>query len=89
MLIAVPAGAQFKSDLPSLGDTERGSLSPVAERKLGEEIMQMIERDPDYLDDAPLSEYLNRIGNGMLAKYPEARGETATISNFLLCAIPP
>ncbi len=77
-----PAHAQFKSDLPSLGDTERGDLSPRAERKLGEDIMQKVRLDPDYLDDAPLSEYLNRIGNGMLAKYPEARGETGNDFEF-------
>lgn len=75
-LAHAPAAAQFKSDLPNLGDTERIELSPRAERKLGEEIMQKVRLDPDYLDDAPTLEYLNRIGNAMVAKYPEARGET-------------
>lgn len=81
-LVAAPASAQFKSDLPSLGDTERGDLSPRAERKLGESIMHKIRLDPDYLDDAPLSDYLNRIGNGLLSKYPEARGETGNDFEF-------
>ena len=62
-LTHAPAAAQFKSDLPNLGDTERSELSPRAERKLGEEIMQKVRLDPDYLDDAPTLEYLNRIGN--------------------------
>ncbi|RJX30379.1 MAG: M48 family peptidase [Oxalobacter sp.] len=44
--------------------------------------MHKIRRDPDYLDDAPLSDYLNRIGNSMLAKYPEARGETGNDFEF-------
>ena len=81
-LATVPAVAQFKSDLPSLGDTERNELSPRAERKLGEDIMQKIRLDPDYLDDALLSEYLNRIGNAMVAKYPEARGENGNDFEF-------
>jgi beta-barrel assembly-enhancing protease len=62
-------------NLPSLGDTEREELSPLTERKLGEEIMRDIRRDRDYLDDAPLLEYLNNFGNGLLATRPEARGE--------------
>lgn len=82
VLTATPALAQFRSDLPNLGDTERSDLSPRAERKLGESIMRKIRLDPDYLDDGPLSDYLNRIGNGMLAKYPEARGETGNDFEF-------
>ncbi|WP_247869764.1 M48 family metalloprotease [Herbaspirillum sp. ST 5-3] len=61
--------------LPSLGDTERGELSPLMERKLGEQIMRDIRRDRDYLDDAPLLEYLNNFGSGLVAARPEARGE--------------
>ncbi len=61
--------------LPSLGDTAREELSPLMERKLGEQIMRDIRRDRDYLDDAPLIEYLNKFGNDLLAAQPEARGE--------------
>lgn len=62
-------------DLPSLGDTDREDLSPLMERKLGEQIMRDIRRDRDYLDDAPLTEYLNNFGASLLAARPEARGE--------------
>ena len=62
--------------LPSLGDTEREELSPLMERKLGEQIMRDIKRNRDYLDDAPLQEYLNNLGSTLLAVRPEARGET-------------
>lgn len=61
--------------LPSLGDTEREELSPAMERKLGEQIMRDIRQDRDYLDDEPLSEYLNNFGASLLAVRPEARGE--------------
>lgn len=79
LLCALPAAlAQPTSpvqNLPSLGDTEREELSPLAERKLGEQIMRDIRRDPDYMDDAPLLEYLNNFGISLLAVRPEARGE--------------
>lgn len=61
--------------LPTLGDTERENLSPLMERKLGEQIMRDIRHDPDYLDDAPLLEYLNNFGTGLVAVRPEVRGE--------------
>lgn len=62
-------------NLPSLGDTEREELSPLMERKLGEQIIREIRRDRDYLDDAPLTEYLNSFGASLLAANPDARGE--------------
>lgn len=74
---ALPAAptVSFAQNLPSLGDTEREELSPLMERKLGEQIMRDIRRDRDYLDDAPLLEYLNNFGNSLVAARPEARGE--------------
>jgi predicted Zn-dependent protease len=72
------ASGQARPDtsLPILGDAARGDLSPVLERKLGEEIMRDIRRDRDFLDDAPILEYLNTFGSGLVASYPGARGET-------------
>lgn len=63
-------------NLPTLGDTSREELSPLMERKLGEQIMNSVRRDPDFMDDGPISEYLNRLGNKMLEARPDARGET-------------
>jgi beta-barrel assembly-enhancing protease len=65
----------FAQNLPSLGDADREELSPLMERKLGEQIMRDIRRDPDYMDDAPLLEYLNNFGDSLVATTPEARGE--------------
>lgn len=62
-------------NLPTLGDTAREELSPLAERKLGEQIMNVVRRDPDYIDDGPVSEYLNRLGDKLLDASPDARGE--------------
>lgn len=79
-LALAPAGvAQVKpndTSLPMLGDSARGDLSPVIERKLGEEIMRDIRRDRDFLDDDAILEYLNNFGSGLVASFPGARGET-------------
>ena len=70
--LVAPAAAQ---NLPSLGGSEREDLSPIMERKLGEQIMRDIRRDRDYLNDAPTLEYLNGFGNSLVAARPEVRGE--------------
>ena len=70
-----PGQAQ-QNGLPLLGDSAREDLSPVLERKLGEEIMRDIKRDHDFLDDDALLEYLNNFGSSLVAAYPGARGET-------------
>jgi predicted Zn-dependent protease len=64
------------TSLPMLGDTAREDLSPVLERRLGEEIMRDIRRDRDFLDDDPILEYLNNFGSALVAAHPGARGET-------------
>ncbi|MGV3743487.1 MAG: M48 family metalloprotease [Burkholderiaceae bacterium] len=72
LVTPLPATAQ---NLPSLGDTAREELSPVMERRLGEQIMRDIRRNRDYLDDAVVLEYLNNFGAGLIAARPEVRGE--------------
>ncbi|MBY0574582.1 MAG: M48 family metalloprotease [Undibacterium sp.] len=47
------------------------------ERKLGEQIMSSVRHDPDYMEDGPVSEYLTKLGNCLLDKRPDARGEAA------------
>jgi beta-barrel assembly-enhancing protease len=78
LALAAPLGQAQPSvsNLPTLGDTERGDLSPIMERKLGEEIMRDIRRDNDYLDDDIILEYLNNFGNNLVSARPGARGET-------------
>lgn len=79
LLLAVPLYSPpvQAQNLPTLGDTSREDLSPLAERKLGMQIMSVVRRDPDYIDDGPVSEYLNRLGNKLLDAHPDARGEAA------------
>ena len=56
-LPAVAAGNQ----LPALGDTASEDFGIGSERKLGDQIMREIRRDPDYSDDPVLLEYLQGI----------------------------
>ncbi len=47
--------------LPNLGDGSDGSLTPQAERKLGERVMRNARHDPDYLDDWLVRDYLKTV----------------------------
>ncbi len=62
-----PSGA-----LPALGDTSE--LSASAERRLGDRIAASIYRDPDYLDDPVLGDYLQGIWQPLMTA-ARARGE--------------
>ncbi len=68
LLLALPAAAQ----LPTLGDTS--DMNSSTERKLGERIAGELYRDPDYLDDPVLDEYVLGIWTRLLAA-ARARGE--------------
>jgi predicted Zn-dependent protease len=60
------------AQLPTLGDTSE--MNTGAERKLGEKIARELYRDPDYLDDPVLDEYVLDIWTKLLAA-ARARGE--------------
>ena len=53
------------SGLPSLGDVQ--GMSIAAERRLGDRIARDIYRDPDYLDDPILGDYLQLIWQPLLS----------------------
>ncbi|MCS0585040.1 M48 family metalloprotease [Massilia pinisoli] len=74
-IVPVLHGSADTTGLPTLGDSARADLSPVMERKLGEEIMNDIRRDPDYLDDDAIIEFLNNFGENLVTFAPGARGE--------------
>lgn len=66
--LTLPAPAQ----LPTLGDPSEMTAS--AERKLGERIARELYRDPDYIDDPVLAEYVQSLWQPLLAA-ARARGE--------------
>ena len=66
-----PALSQ-RNHLPSLGEGE--SISLAAERKLGDRIIRELYRDPDYLEDAVLDEYIQKLWSP-LVDAAAARGD--------------
>jgi beta-barrel assembly-enhancing protease len=59
---AWPAEApRAQQRLPALGDSVSEDFDILDERRLGERIMREIRRDPDYLDDPLLNEYLDSL----------------------------
>lgn len=65
--------APLNTQLPDLGDTSGSDLSLQTERRIGEAIMRDVRRDPNYLDDPEVAEYLNGLGARLLAAAPGAR----------------
>ncbi len=66
--------AQAQVNLPALGDTASDDFNLGTERKLGDQIMREIRRDPDYIDDPVLIEYLQSLWQPLLAAARQ-RGE--------------
>ncbi|HEV8096543.1 MAG TPA: M48 family metalloprotease [Burkholderiales bacterium] len=64
----------FGQALPDLGEGSSTVLPPQLERKIGEGIMREIRsREPSYLDDPEISDYLNQLGATLVAAVPGAR----------------
>ena len=74
LLLPLSAGSQAPSGaaLPSLGDG--AGLSISAERRLGDSIARDLYRDPDYLDDPVLVDYLQALWQPLLGA-ARARGD--------------
>ncbi len=70
LLAALLAGPTRAEGLPDLGERERAGLSVHAERRLGEQIMREIRRDPAYLDDPEVTAYIDGLGQ-RLASHAE------------------
>lgn len=60
--------AQAQVNLPALGDVESEDFGIGTERKLGDQVMREIRRDPDYLDDPVLLEYVESLWDPLLAQ---------------------
>ena len=71
--------------LPNLGGTDGEELSPLMERRLGEQVMNNIRRDRDYISDPTVLDYLNQTGGILLSSSPEARGDAGY--DFLFFAV--
>ncbi len=78
--------------LPDLGDSSSAALSPVDEKQLGARIMRDIRRDPDYSKDPVFYDYLNTIGQHLIATAKKQgiaglEGEGSFLINFELFGV--
>src|SRR3990167_9939254 len=72
LLLMLPAA--LGQELPELGDVSGAVLSPQTERSISEAAMRDIRfRDPSYLDDPELADYINSLGRRLTAVNPDAR----------------
>jgi beta-barrel assembly-enhancing protease len=75
LLVWIFAGfPAFGNDLPDLGDASQSAMTPAAERKLGEQIMEQIRAAPEYLDDPDVTDYLNTLGFRLVSGSPDPAG---------------
>jgi predicted Zn-dependent protease len=70
LLCAPPAAWPQPAAVPTLGSPASAELSPAVERRLGEAIMVQGRRDPEYINDPDLSQYLNEMGRKIAAFAP-------------------
>ncbi|MBL8485194.1 MAG: M48 family metalloprotease, partial [Rhodocyclaceae bacterium] len=73
ILLLALAPVAVGEGLPDLGDTSQADLSPQQERRIGEQLLRDVHRDPSYLDDAEVESYLNRLVKRLAAYSPDAR----------------
>lgn len=66
-LVSTPVLAQ-PMGLPSIGSASGSELSPALERALGDLIIAQGRRDPTYVHDAEINQYLNDMGK-RLSRY--------------------
>ena len=62
-------------NLPDLGDSSQTDITPQVERRIGESIMREIRRDPAYVDDPEIKDYVQSIGYRLVAASGETRQE--------------
>lgn len=78
-LAAAPAlppplvGVATAQALPDLGDVSQVNFTLAQERKLGEAIMRQARASGGVLNDPEVNDYLNELGNRLVAVSPDAR----------------
>ena len=67
LLLACHGSAVLAQGLPDLGDVSSASLSDAQERTIGNRIMRDVRGDKDYVDDPEIADYINVLGQRLLA----------------------
>ncbi|HUJ85456.1 MAG TPA: M48 family metalloprotease [Burkholderiales bacterium] len=73
LLAVVPLA--LADDLPDLGDPASLNLSPEMGYQIGLKLAREIRSSPSYLDDAEVIDYLDTVGNGLVAAMPSPYAE--------------
>ena len=67
--LCAPLPMAVAEGLPDLGESAQADLSPLAERRIGESIINQIRtREPGYVNDPEINGYLNRLGTQLAAQ---------------------
>jgi predicted Zn-dependent protease len=67
LLLALHGTFAFPQGLPDLGDVSSTSLSEQQENTIGNRVMREVRADPDYIDDPEISDYINGLGQRLVA----------------------
>lgn len=76
--LAIPAVHAQPVGIPSMGVASAAELSPGLERTLGDAIMEQGRRDPTYIADPDVLQYLTDMGR-KLAEHASAAGDTINV----------
>ncbi|MEP7205803.1 MAG: M48 family metalloprotease [Casimicrobiaceae bacterium] len=63
------------SRLPDLGDESQSLITPVQERRMGEGVVRQIRGAGAYLDDPEVNDYLNLLGQRLVAAVPSGQAD--------------
>jgi predicted Zn-dependent protease len=77
-----PPAPSAEVRLPALGESAAADLSVGDEHRLGEEVMYEIRRDPDYLDDPLLLDYVETVWQPLVAASRERGNITPDIDTL-------
>ena len=61
------APANFDLSLPELGDASQTVLTPLDERRIGEQIMRDVSTSDEVVQDIEVIDYLNALGNRLVS----------------------
>jgi beta-barrel assembly-enhancing protease len=75
LLLLAPSFSARTQNLPDLGDSSQSEITPQIERRIGESIMREIRRDPAYVDDPEIKDYVESMGYRLVAASGETRQE--------------
>jgi len=67
LVFVIPLQVLTAQNLPSMGEPADASLSPAAERELGEQFMRQVRASVPVIRDSLLVEYMQALGNRLAA----------------------